>query len=350
MIYYDVTKLKGAKHHSGLMRVSQALLAEFRRQAGDRVVPVVWAAGKWHAKGGRAIELAAEDWVFTPEVFSPEERPGLVESRKNSPARWAAIYYDAIPLRFPQTTWPQSVARHPSHLKFLAGLDRVLAISEASRTELESYWGWSETPRKAGVMTIPLGADRRSETRVMNREPPAASREILAVGIVEPRKNQSLLLDVAERLHAAGEKVTFHFIGRVNPHFGEPIVARMRQLERAGVGVKYHGALDDDGVRALEARCRFSAFPSRAEGNGLPVLEAMWRGLPCVCSDIAPLLENARGGGCAVWPVDDVDAWTSGIRELLRDDAKIASLAKEAASRALPTWSDSASAVLAALK
>lgn len=347
MIYFDVTKTGRASHHSGLMRVSSRLREELGRLRPGGVQAVEWREGAWRElPSGRTIAMGKPDWLFTPELFAPSERPGIAEARAQSVARWAAVYYDAIPLKFPHTTWPQSVARHPGHLKFLAAFDRVLAISEASRAELEAYWAWSEPPRRATVSTIPLGADRGGETRTTNRGVPAGGTELLMIGIVEPRKNQALLLDVAERLHAAGVKATIHFVGRVNPHFGAPLVERFRALERRGVGIRFHGALDDAATRVLEARCRAALFPSLAEGNGLPVLEALWRGLPCVCSDLAPLQENAQGGGCVVLPVNDVAAWTDGVRELLQDDAKVAALAREAATRALPTWSDSASAVL----
>lgn len=350
MIYFDVTKTGRAAHHSGLMRVSSRLREELTRARPGGVQAVEWRDGAWRElPSGRGIVATAQDWILTPELFSPVERPGLAEVREQTPARWAAIYYDAIPLKFPHTTWPQSVARHPGHLKFLADCDRVLAISEASRAELEAYWAWSEPPRRATVTTIPLGADRGGESRVTNRVSPAGSTELLMVGIIEPRKNQTLLLDVAERLHARGVAATFHFVGRVNPHFGEPIVARLRSLARHGAGVKFHGVLDDAAMRGLEARCRAALFPSRAEGNGLPVLEALWRGLPCLCSDLAPLLENARGGGCVVLPGDDVEAWTARISELLADDRAVDALGQEAALRALPTWTDSAEAVLAEL-
>lgn len=350
MIYFDTTKTGRAGHQSGLVRVGTRLRAELETLRPGGVRAVEWADGHWRRVGERvALAPAADDWLLTPELFGPDERPGLAEFTANPPCRLAAVYYDAIPLKFPQTTWPHSVARHPGHLKWLAQCHRVFAISEASRAELEAYWAWSQPPRRAAVTTIPLGADGAGQPRTTGRVAPAGSREVLMVGILEPRKNQSLLLDVAERLHAAREPVAFHFVGRVNPHFGKPIERRITDLARRGVPVKHHGPLDDAEVRARAARCRCAVFPSHAEGNGLPVLEALWQGLPCVCSDLAPLVENARDGGCVVLPAGEVEAWTHALRELLNDEPRIAAVGREAAARSLPRWSDSAAAVLAAL-
>ena len=66
MIYFDVTKAGGAGHRSGLMRVS-ARLADGLRGVATEVRWPTW---------DRAT-LRADDWFFTGELFSEEERPGL---------------------------------------------------------------------------------------------------------------------------------------------------------------------------------------------------------------------------------------------------------------------------------
>ncbi|MCX6956078.1 MAG: hypothetical protein NTV51_28415, partial [Verrucomicrobia bacterium] len=125
MIFFDVTKAGGAGHRSGLMRVSARLADGLR----DVATEVRW--GAWdRAKAG------PDDWFLTGELFSEEERPGFTEFLARPPCQLAAIFHDAIPLKHPHITWPQSVARHPGYLKLLARFDRVWAVSEASRDEL----------------------------------------------------------------------------------------------------------------------------------------------------------------------------------------------------------------------
>src|SRR5690606_6917552 len=120
---------------------------------------------------------------------------------------------------------------------------------------------------------------------------------LLCVAIIEPRKNQSFLLNVCESLWSEGHPFELHLVGRVNPHFGRPVTKRIKQMQRQWPGLHYHAALDDAGLAQLYARSRCAVFPTIAEGCGLPVLESMWRGVPCLCSDIAPIRENATGGG-----------------------------------------------------
>ena len=80
------------------------------------------------------------------------------------------------------------------------------------------------------------------------------------------------------------------------------------------------------------------------------MIEALWGGLPCVCSAIPALLEHAGGGGCVTLPGEDIAAWTDGLRRLLTDEAWVGELTRAALDRPLPTWRESAEAVVSALK
>jgi glycosyltransferase involved in cell wall biosynthesis len=332
VIYFDVTKSSRRAPRSGLSRVS----ARLREGLGSAAVPVAWHArsrGFRLADGGSPVDWRAADWLLTSELFDEAERPGFQEFIQRRPARLAAVYHDAIPLKLPHVTWPQSVARHPGYLSALAGFDRVLAISEASADELRG--------------TIALGADFMGDPRRVLSGPPSPA--LLCVGILEPRKNQAFLLEVCESLWREGLKFDLHVAGRVNPHFGAPIVAGIAALRRVGRPVTHHLKADDAALRRLYALARATVFPSLAEGCGLPLLESLWMGVPCLCSDLPPLRENADPGGCLPVPTDDARAWAAALRRVLTDDAAWLALAAAAGTRPLPTWAETAEQVRAAL-
>ncbi len=342
MIYFDVTKAGDSGHHSGLMRVSRRLRAEL-----GAVTPVVWADGGWRgATGGAGIEPGANDWLLTAELFAETERPGLTAWAERRTCRWAAIFHDAIPLRWPQITWPQSVARHPGYLKLLAQCDRVWAVSAASREELTGYWQWLGLERTPTVDVLALGADFDGGPR--RPANPAPAPVLLCVGILEPRKNQDFLLDVVEALWREGRQFELHLVGRVNPHFGGPVAARVGRLRREFPGLHHHGAADDATLAGWFARARATVFPTKAEGCGLPLIESLWRGVPCVASDLPVLRENA-GGGCVLVTPEDREAWQAALAKILTDDAHRRELAEQAATRELPTWAGAAAALRAGL-
>ena len=347
MIYFDVTKSGAARHQSGLMRLNARLRAEL----GAAATPVCWAGGKggWLHRGGRGpVKFMPSDWLFTTELFSGPERPGFWSFLGARPCRLGAMFADAIPLRHPQITWPQSVARHPEYLKMLAAFDRVWAISDASRNDLTGFWRWQGGAVRAAVETVGLGADFDRQPRATAPSLPAAA-QLLSVGILEPRKNQMFLLDVCETLWAAGVEFELHLVGRVNPHFGRPVAARLKALRKTQPRVHHHEAASDALMSRLFAAARVTAFPTIAEGCGLPVLESLWKGRPCVCSDLPVLREIADGGGCRLAAPNDPDAWTTALRAVLTDDPEWRRLAGEAASRPLPVWADTARTLLAGM-
>jgi glycosyltransferase involved in cell wall biosynthesis len=337
MIWLDVTKSGSARHRSGLTRVTTRLGEEF----GPASAPVVW--------GDPPPLLSAGDWYLTAELFSEAERPGFTAFLAARPCGLAAIFHDAIPLRFPHFTWPRSVARHPAYLKLLSRFDRVWAVSDDSRQDLEGFWRWQGIERPPPVAVIPLGADFDSAPRPSVAAAPMRPPALLCVGILEPRKNQELLLDVCDELWGEGLEFELHLVGRVNLHFGRPLVARIKALARRRRGLRFHGAISDRAMAARYAGARASVFPTLAEGCGLPLLESLWQGVPCVGSDLPALRESAAGGGCVLVPPGDRAAWKAALRRVVSDGAWVADLAAEATARALPTWSGAAAALRAGL-
>jgi len=171
----------------------------------------------------------------------------------------------------------------------------------------------------------------------------------LCVGIIEPRKNQELLLDVCEELWADGLGFGLDVVGRLNPHFGKATVARMKRMETRWPGLKYHAEAADETMAGLYAGARAAVFPTIAEGCGLPLLESLWRGVPCVGSEVPSLVENAAGGGCLMVATNHRAAWKTALRTILTDDALHARLVAEATSRRLPTWAEAAATLREAL-
>ncbi len=349
MIYFDVTKAGGAGHRSGLTRVSARLSEEL----GSAAAPVVWKNGDWvSAVTSARVAMTADDWLLTAELFCEEERPGFWAFLRERRCRAASISHDAIPLKHPHITWPQSVARHPEYMKMLASFDRVLAVSKTSAEDLLGFWRWQEVAARAQVETILLGADFSPAIKTDRAKAPEKSQEpplLLCVGILEPRKNQTFLLDVCEALWADGLSFELSIVGRVNPHFGKPVKARIDALRGRGRAVTHHVGLDDRALGELYQRATASVFPTIAEGCGLPPLESLWLGVPCVCSDLPVLRETALGPGCEMVALNDHEAWEAALRRIVTDATWREQWRRGAAERVVPLWIQTAGRVRALL-
>ena len=139
---------------------------------------------------------------------------------------------------------------------------------------------------------------------------------ILAVGTLEPRKGFDILLDaLALGLPARPLSAV---VGQ--PGWGGTDVAA--EAARRGIAdrVRVLGRLSDDELAAVLAGATASVVPSRAEGFGLPLLEAMSRGVPIIHSDVPALVEVAGGTGICV-PVGDVDSLRAAIERVRRQRA-----------------------------
>src|SRR5438105_4378042 len=149
---------------------------------------------------------------------------------------------------------------------------------------------------EAVLALVPLGVSRAVEAGPL----PAAVEPgfILAVGTVEPRKNYPRLLAAYRRLRERkGGAPPLVIAGRPGWAYGDTL-----NRIRAEPGVRYLGHVDDRTLSALYEAAGALAFPSLYEGFGLPLLEAMAHGVPCVAGNTGALPEPAGDAALLVHP------------------------------------------------
>ncbi len=153
--------------------------------------------------------------------------------------------------------------------------------------------------------TLRLPLDPAAGARVRERLDLPRRPYLLALGVFEERKNLPLLLEALRRLHA-GDRPPPPLVlaGRGGP--GEPgIRAAARALPPGAVHMAGYVRPVDlpavyDGARAL-------VHPALYEGFGMPVVEAMARGVPVACARAAALPEAAGGAAALFDPRDPED-------------------------------------------
>jgi len=159
-----------------------------------------------------------------------------------------------------------------------------------------------------------------------------------------PHKNHATLLAAHAAVRARHHDLQLVFTGaRGRAH------AQVAEQAARAPGVVHLGWVDDARLASLMSDAAAVAFPSRYEGFGLPVLEAMQSGTPVIAADTTALPEVVGRCGTLVDP-DDVDGWVDALsearsgsprirRQVERARARAADFAPErAAGRLLAAW------------
>lgn len=203
---------------------------------------------------------------------------------------------------------------------------QVIAVGPQTAADLGHFWGVDA----ARLHTIPNGVDRRFRPvdaaydaaygAAFRQAKKLPTRFWLYVGTLEPRKNLPLLLEAYARVRQAVGGDPIHLVLAGGRGWNdEAIFARVAELGLRE-WVHFPGFVPDgelpDWYRAAEA----FVYPSRFEGFGLPVLEAMLRGTPVVCSNAGALPEIAGDAALLHDPLDTAELARQILR-LWRDDA-----------------------------
>ncbi len=199
--------------------------------------------------------------------------------------------------------------------------DAVIAVSEFTRAEILRLL--PGTP--AGKVRVVHEAPTLHPAPARPADPPYA----LFVGTFEPRKNLGTLL---RALASQPDDFRLIVVGEMGwVASSEPA----RIADEAGVArrVSFVGRVSDEELDGWYAGARLLAFPSLSEGFGLPVLDAMARGVPVVCSDAGALPEVAGGAALMHAPLD-VAALAGLMRQVWTDGALRAECARRGLRRA----------------
>lgn len=202
-------------------------------------------------------------------------------------ARIAVLIHDVIPLEYPQYQRAGTVevfAQKMQRVRQYADLLIYNSADTRQRTERAmSAWGAVPQGIVAHLGTIPtLPAPEEVPANVWPKSP-----YFITVGTIEPRKNHALLLDVWERL---GPDAPMLLICGGRGWNNEAVFARLDALD-ADARVREVAGLSDGALAALVEGAQGLLFPSRAEGFGLPAVEALTLGTPVLCSNIATFRE-----------------------------------------------------------
>ncbi|GCD20434.1 glycosyltransferase family 4 protein [Cellulomonas algicola] len=217
----------------------------------------------------------------------------------------------------------------------------VATVSEYSRSQIARVYG----RRTEDVLLVHNGVEPPPpSSATLPPQVPAGTRYALMVGRLEPRKNLALALDAFARVEDPDVRLVV--VGRDD--FEDPAtLARLAAEPRA----VHLSDVPQDELWELYRHATVFLFPSRGEGWGIPVLEALAVGTPVVASD-ATAIPEAGGAACTYVDLAAPDAAAAFAAHLTDAFAGRLVLDADAARRHVEAfgWDRSADELVAALR
>ena len=194
--------------------------------------------------------------------------------------------------------------------------DRIIAISECTKRDIMELGGVDENRialiYQSYAPRFKTETDKGKQTEVSQRYQ-LPKRYMLSVGTIEARKN--ILLAVKALPHLP-EDLGLVMVGRHTAYTDQVISYAEKQGLSQRIHV-LHGVPDED-LPALYGMAETFVYPSRYEGFGIPIIEAIKCGLPVVACT-GSCLEEAGGPDCLYVDPDDAEAMANAIRKTLHD-------------------------------
>jgi glycosyltransferase involved in cell wall biosynthesis len=291
----------------------------------ERRLPLLPRAQVWRTSWSRLGRPPVETVVGPLDVFHfsdwmyPSQRGGVR----------ATTVHDLVPLRFPEWVQPRTRRMHgPKYENAARTCDRVFVNSEFTGREVAELL---RVPKERIVVAYP-GIDPRF--RPESERADLGGPYVLAASTLEPRKNLPALVAAFALLRRRRPELTLAIAG----------LAGWEERPIDAVGVRLLGFVPDEELARLYRGAAAFAYPSRFEGFGLPVVEAMACGAPAVVSS-HPSLDEASGESAFRADPEDAEAFAQALELAL--NAPPERRERGIAHAARFTWRASGEAVLA---
>lgn len=202
--------------------------------------------------------------------------------------------------------------------------DRIIAVSQFTADQVAGLLGFE----RSRIHVVPHGVDP------CDVAPVPREKMVLFVGAIQTRKNVGRLVRAFQRMP---REWTLVLAGAADGFGADSELAAVSGSSR-GADVRVAGYVTRAELDALYARASIFAFPSLDEGFGMPVLEAMARGVAVVTSNCSAMPEVAGDAALLVEPHDE-EAIADALVRLAEDEALRSAMVERGRARVRQfTW------------
>ena len=266
----------------------------------------------WRTKN--IVKRLLEDKVQIYHGLSGELPLGL----RNSGIKSVVTIHDLIFLRHPEYYhWFDRKMYTWKFHQTIKQADRIIAVSECTKRDILEFG--KIDPEKISVIYqscnpkfTNMPTEGEMETTVKKYDLP--ERYLLCVGTIEERKN---LMLAVRSLRLLPEDIHLVAVGKKTKYADKV----METADKTGVSHRLHllSGVSDDELNVIYKKAEVFVYPSRYEGFGIPIIEAIFCGLPVVAST-GSCLEEAGGPDCLYVNPDDTEGMAAAIMQLLNNE------------------------------
>ena len=326
----DVSVIHQSDAGTGIQRVVRSLLLQLLQAppAGYKVCPIFatrqhgycYVAPRFVAQPAHAPEAAGESLQAKVQVQSGDFFLGLDLAAhllphhqaqllywKRSGVKVHVVVYDLLPLQHPKWFNPKTTRNFKRWIKWVAVYaDSAICISETVKMDLRVWLSahFNLPPATVAISTIVLGAD--IDASAPSDGLPANAQFLLArlrntpavlmVGTLEPRKGYDQALAAFELLWQQSSSAPLLVLVGRSGWKTEALQEKLRTHAQAGKRLFWLQDASDEYLTNLYATCQGVLVASRAEGFGLPLIEAALYDKPVLARDLSVFREIALPG------------------------------------------------------
>lgn len=321
----------------GLVPVPKAavdLMSDKSEEAREMPHAALAAAISTAARRPSDSPLPTNATRFLPEVFFDSNRCRFYLDRiAKGDTKVALLAFDFLPYLEPALFGLRTALPLMDYLRLVQAVPQMAHISSKTRDDYERR---IMRGRAAAGTVLPLGADG---IRVGRQEWHSSRQSFVALGSLDGRKNQHVIIDAFTRLWRSGRDFPLTLIGRAFDNLD------IEFIEKAFVYPQFRWLKDatDSEISAELRAARATIYISEHEGFGLPPVESLYVGIPVIATGAVPSLAMLPSDGQIRVAKPEPNLVAEAVERLANDDLT-ADLWREASQLQLSSWRDFADA------